>query len=106
MMATAIPGYTYGTDQVAHAPLTMQDLDLLKQAVLFGPEDEQYLRMAGEVLADQIDDVLDLWYGFVGSHPHLVYYFTDGHGNPKCRLSGSCAQALRTVDSRYLHPPV
>jgi hypothetical protein len=82
MMATAIPGYTYGTDQVAHAPLTMQDLDLLKQAVLFGPEDEQYLRMAGEVLADQIDDVLDLWYGFVGSHPHLVYYFTDGHGNP------------------------
>jgi hypothetical protein len=31
MMATAIPGYTYGTDQVAHAPLTMQDLDLLKQ---------------------------------------------------------------------------
>lgn len=82
MIATTIPGYTYGTDQVARAPLTMQDLDLLKQAVLFGPDDERYLRMAGDVLADQIDDVLDVWYGFVASHPHLVYYFADGKGEP------------------------
>ncbi len=76
-----IPGYTYGTDQVARSPLTVAEFEGLKQAVLFGPEDEKYLRMAGEVLADQIEDVLDLWYGFVGSHPHLVYYFTDGQGN-------------------------
>ncbi len=76
-----IPGYTYGTAAVAQSPLTLHDLDLLKQAVLFGPEDEKYLRMAGEVLADQVEDVLDVWYGFVGSHPHLVYYFTDGQGN-------------------------
>ncbi|MCS6940354.1 MAG: protoglobin domain-containing protein [Roseiflexus sp.] len=82
MTATTIPGYTYGTDQVARAPLTMQDLALLKQAVLFGPDDERYLHMAGDVLADQIDDVLDVWYGFVASHPHLVYYFTDGQGVP------------------------
>jgi len=76
-----IPGYTYGTDQVARSPITVNEFEGLKQAVLFGPEDEKYLRMAGEVLADQIEDVLDLWYGFVGSHPHLVYYFTDGQGN-------------------------
>jgi hypothetical protein len=76
-----IPGYTYGTDQVARSPITVAEFEGLKQAVLFGPEDEKYLRMAGEVLADQIEDVLDLWYGFVGSHPHLVYYFTDGQGN-------------------------
>lgn len=82
MMATTISGYVYGTDQVVRSPLTMQDLDLLKQAVLFGPEDERYLHMAGDVLADQIDDVLDVWYGFVASHPHLVYYFTDGSGTP------------------------
>ncbi|MCS6841037.1 MAG: protoglobin domain-containing protein [Roseiflexus sp.] len=82
MTAPAIPGYTYGTDQVARSPMTVQDLELLKQAVLFGPDDERYLRMAGEVLADQIEDVLDVWYGFVASHPHLVYYFTDGKGNP------------------------
>jgi hypothetical protein len=38
--------------------------------------------MAGRVLADQIEDVLDLWYGFVASHPHLVYYFTGQNGQP------------------------
>lgn len=81
MTTTNIPGYTYGTTQVARSPLTIQDLENLKKAVLFGPEDEKYLRMAGEVLADQIEDILDVWYGFVGSHPHLVYYFTDGKGN-------------------------
>lgn len=75
-----IPGYTYG--KAPRSPLTVKDLDLLKQAVLFTGEDERYLRMAGDVLEDQIEDVLDLWYGFVGSHPHLVYYFTGPDGQP------------------------
>lgn len=67
-------GYTYG--QVATSPFTMKDLDALKATVLFGPEDERYLRMAGEVLKDQTDAVLDLWYGYVGGNPHLVHYFS------------------------------
>ncbi len=79
METTAIKGYTYGS--VPQSPVTMQDLDLLKQTVLFTEEDERYLRMAGEVLKDQTDAVLDLWYGFVGSHPHLVHYFTK-NGQP------------------------
>ncbi|GAB4561026.1 MAG: protoglobin domain-containing protein [Anaerolineae bacterium] len=81
-MVAEIPGYTYGTGLVARSPLTEEDLDLLKQATLFGPEDEQYLRLAGDVLEDQVEEILDVWYGFVGSHPHLLYYFTDGRGNP------------------------
>jgi len=89
-----IPGYTYGTSQVAPSPLTLEDLDNLKKAVLFTEEDERYLRMAGEVLADQIEEVLDVWYGFVGSHPHLVYYFTDGKGNAN-------AEYLAAVRKRF-----
>jgi hypothetical protein len=27
-------------------------------------------------LQDQIEDVLDVWYAYVGSHPHLAYYFS------------------------------
>ncbi len=76
-----IPGYTYGSSASARSPLNMQDLENLKKAVLFTAEDEKYLRLAGQVLADQIENVLDVWYGFVASHPHLVYYFTDGKGN-------------------------
>src|SRR3712207_7666956 len=45
-------------------------------------EDEEYLRLAGDVLEDQADEVLDLWYGFVGSHPHLIHYFSGPDGEP------------------------
>lgn len=78
---TKISGYIYGTAEVAQSPLKLEDLENLKKAVLFNDEDETYLRLAGEVLADQVEEVLDVWYGFVASHPHLVYYFTDGQGN-------------------------
>ncbi|MCS6903125.1 MAG: protoglobin domain-containing protein [Candidatus Bipolaricaulota bacterium] len=75
-----IAGYTYGS--VAPSPVTLKDLEELKKAVLFSAEDEKYLKMAGEVLKDQIDAVLDLWYGFVGSHSHLAYYFSGPDGKP------------------------
>lgn len=75
-----IPGYTYGSEKVARSPISLAEFENLKKAVLFTEEDQKYLQLAGEVLRDQIDEVLDLWYGFVGSHDHLVYYFSDGHG--------------------------
>lgn len=74
-----IAGYTFG--QVQQAPITEDDLNELKKAVMFSDDDVEYLRKAGEILKDQIDDVLDLWYGFVGSQPHLVYYFFDKSKN-------------------------
>jgi hypothetical protein len=77
---TSIPGYTYGTT-ATKSPITIAELEDLKKSVLFGPEDVKYLRMAGDVLKDQTEAVLDVWYGFVGSQTHLVYYFTDGKGN-------------------------
>jgi hypothetical protein len=78
----SIPGYTYGQPEVARSPLTLEELRQLEQAVLWTAEDERYLRLAGEVLADQVEAILDLWYGFVASHPHLVRYFTDAQGQP------------------------
>ncbi len=82
MSTPQIPGYTYGTPAVAQAPVSEEDFELLKKTVLFTDEDERYLRMAGEVLADQVEEILDLWYNFVGSHPHLVYYFSGPDGQP------------------------
>jgi hypothetical protein len=84
-MAETIHGYTYGTEQVTKSPVSLDDLALLKAATMFTDEDERYLRMAGEVLADQIDEILDLWYGWVGSHPHLVHYFSGPDGQPDIR---------------------
>jgi hypothetical protein len=82
MSNTHIPGYTYGTAAVPPSPVSLEEFELLKKSVLFTEEDQRYLRLAGEVLADQVEDVLDLWYGFVGSHPHLVYYFSGPDGQP------------------------
>jgi hypothetical protein len=83
-----IPGYEFGTQSVARSPLGLEELDLLKQTVLFGEEDEEYLRIAGDVLEDQVEDVLDVWYGFVGDHPHLVHYFSDAEGRPDAEYLG------------------
>jgi hypothetical protein len=77
-----VPGYDFGAGTIARSPLGIEDLELLKRTVLFTDEDEEYLRVAGEVLKDQADEVLDLWYGFVGSHPHLIYYFSGPDGEP------------------------
>lgn len=82
MTTQLIPGYTYGSDEVAASPVSLAELGELKADVMFGPDDEAALRMAGEVLADQVEDVLDVWYGFVGSHAHLLAYFSGPDGQP------------------------
>jgi len=74
--ATSIPGYTYGTRAVAPSPVTLADFELMKKSVLFGEEDVKALRRSHEILKDQVEAVLDVWYGFVGSNPHLLASFT------------------------------
>ena len=51
--------------------------------------------MAGKVLEDQTDDVLDVWYGFVASHPHLIRYFSDAEGNPDEAYLGRVRERLK-----------
>ncbi len=77
-----IPGYTLGEESVPDSPIDREDFDLLKETVMFTEEDEGHLRLAGEVLDGQIDDVLDTWYGFVADNPHLVRYFGTPGGDP------------------------
>jgi hypothetical protein len=79
---TEIPGYTYGTSEAARSPVTEEELANLEAAALFTEDDARYLRMAGEILADQVEDVLDVWYGFVAAHPFLVHSFSGPDGQP------------------------
>jgi Protoglobin len=90
-----VPGYDFGARSVARSPLGVEELDLLKQTVLFTEEDEEYLRLAGDVLEDQADEVLDLWYGFVGSHPHLIYYFSGTDGEPDADYLGRVRERFK-----------
>lgn len=44
---------------------------------MFGGDDVAALRKAHDVVADQVEAILDVWYGFVGGTPHLVAYFSN-----------------------------
>ncbi|MFI9505367.1 protoglobin domain-containing protein [Nocardia sp. NPDC052566] len=78
-MTTQIPaGYHYGS--TSPSPVSTDELAALEASLLFTPEDVEALQLTGDVLEDQIDDVLDVWYGFVASHPYLVAYFATPKG--------------------------
>jgi hypothetical protein len=79
---TDIPGYSYGTDEVARSPVSLDELELLKATLLLGDDDLAALRRSGEVLAGRVEEILDVWYGFVGANPHLLAAFSDPDGQP------------------------
>ena len=69
MIQTDIPGYTYGTDAVSRSPVSLDELGLLQATLLLGEDDRAALRRSGDVLAPQVEAILDVWYGFVGANP-------------------------------------
>lgn len=79
-----IPGYSYGTGQAATSPLTLEDLDRLKEAVWLTGDDEQALREAADILADQADDMVTAYRARLGEQPWLAGYsgHPDGTPNP------------------------
>jgi hypothetical protein len=87
-----IPGYTYGSKSIPKAPLSLADLDLIKKSVLWGPEDDKYMRMSHDVLTPNVAELVGVWYGFVGSNDHLVATFKD----PKTgEADGAYLEAVR-----------
>lgn len=106
MHTTTLPGYGLGDSSLPRSPLTNEDLTLLLQTVLLGDDDRRFLRMAGNALNNQIEDVLDVWYGFVGSNPHLVRYFSGADGQPNAAYLAAVrrrfGQWIRdTCEARY-----
>jgi hypothetical protein len=75
-MTLDIPGYTAGTEAVRRSPVTLAEFELMKASALFGDDDVKHLRLSHEVVKDQVEQILDVWYGFVGSQPHLLASFS------------------------------
>lgn len=80
MTTAAIPGYRFGDPSLPRAPYTEADLVMLKQVLLFSDEDIAALRRAGEILAPHVEELLDIWYSFVGSLDFLLRYFATAEG--------------------------
>jgi hypothetical protein len=81
MTTSSIPGYRLGDPTLPNSPVSIADLATLKASLLFGDDDVAALRKAHDVVKDQVEAILDVWYGFVGSTPHLLAYFSDPKTN-------------------------
>jgi len=68
-----IDGYDYGSAKIARSPVTLNELQELKVTLRWSEEDERFLRLAGEVLQDQTEPLVDLWRKqIIASIPHLA----------------------------------
>jgi hypothetical protein len=82
-IAPEIPGYSYGSNEVGRSPVGPADLEQLKLSAGFTVEDQGYLRMAGEVLADQTAQIVHRWRNeIIASIPHLARHSRTPGGQP------------------------
>ncbi len=77
-----MPGYDYGTDRVAHSPVTLEELHQLEMTAELTGEDRRYLAMAGEVLSGQAEDIVNAWRSRIGAQEHLSKWFNGPDGHP------------------------
>lgn len=75
-------GYTYDSADLPPSPVGRQRLDELLTDVMWTADDAAALRRAGEILTPRVSDLLDVWYDFIGSTPHLVTIFRGPDGEP------------------------
>ena len=96
-MTIDMAGYTYGQN-LPDSPVTTSDLDRLLSTLLWTDDDAAALARAGAVLEPQVEDILDVWYGYVGSPPHLVVSFNGPDGQP----SGDYLAAVRVRFGQWI----
>lgn len=66
-----IPGCSYGTAEVGRSRISMRELDELKISAGFTEDDQRYLRLAGEVVADQTKQIVEHWrHGIIARIPN------------------------------------
>jgi hypothetical protein len=80
-----IPGYDYGSPQAARSPLTLADLERLKEVVSLTEDDQRVLREAAGILAEQADDMVTAYRAGLGRLPWMAPYshHPDGTPNPE-----------------------
>jgi hypothetical protein len=60
-LAADLPGYSYGAAEIARSSVSLEELAELKVSAGFTDEDERFLRVAGQVLGDQTEQIVHHW---------------------------------------------
>lgn len=83
MTKKQIPGYSYGAAEVPKSHVSMRELIDLQTCAGLTHEDHHFLRLAGEVLADQTKQIVEHWRsGIIASIPHLARHSRTPEGDP------------------------
>jgi hypothetical protein len=93
--STTPEGYAFGTEAVSKSPVSLQQLEELKQTVTLTEEDVRQLRRAGDVLEDQTEEIIGVWRGVIGKTPHLAYYFARPDGKPDEEYKGRVKERFK-----------
>jgi hypothetical protein len=108
-MGTAIGGYNYGSGDIAASPVSLEELELLKQTVDLTEADIAWLRRAGDVLEDQTSQVVGAWREVIAANPHLARYYWSREGVPdenyKARVAQRFQQWILDVCRRPYNKP-
>jgi ketosteroid isomerase-like protein len=86
-VADNIPAYTYGTAEIAKSPISVAELFELKQSAGFTLEDEEHLRMAGDILSGRAAELVETWRGVISKIPHLARHSRGPDGKPIAHYS-------------------
>ncbi len=82
-------------ERCAPSPVTLEELESLKNTVFFTEDDARYLRLAGDVVADQLDEIIEVWFS---AHPDLYRYFR----GPDGRLIWPYVAAVRQRSAEWI----
>jgi len=83
MVREEIPGYSYGTSAAGHSSVTLRELEELKASAGFTEEDEKYLRLAGQVFADQTAAIVRYWRNEIIAHiPNVTRHSRSPEAEP------------------------
>ncbi|MDT7892073.1 MAG: protoglobin domain-containing protein [Thermoproteota archaeon] len=75
-----IEGYIYGKPEVPKAPMTKEEFSLLLDSALWSKEDEENRKIIGEIIKENMKDILNAIVNYFGSRDYLLYYFKDKKG--------------------------
>ena len=78
-----ISGYSYGAANVGMSPVSLEELEALKETVGFTVKDVDLLRRAGEVLRSETTRIVQHWRsGIIAGIPNLARHSRSASGEP------------------------
>jgi hypothetical protein len=79
---TTVPGYQYGSPDIARSPITLDELRQLEQAVGWSDSDRQALQSHNQIFLDKSEQMVDAWRAMIGKQEHLAKWFFSPDGKP------------------------